>query len=85
MQNGEVVAGAWREGRQMGDCQSATGNNRDLRAGKNQRRLLTHWLNSKVGSIPWQRKRAHLPELPDPAEPAEDGAAPAAPPAAAPQ
>ena len=41
------------------------GNNIDLRAGKDQRRLLTHWVNGKVGSIPWQRKRANLPPLPD--------------------
>ena len=75
LQNGDFIAGEWREGRQMADCHGGTGGNRDLRAGKDQRRLLTHWLNSKVGSIPWQRKRAHLPEIPVPAEPAAPPAA----------
>ena len=73
LDNGAIQRGAWRHGRQMGDINMARGNNIDLRAGKQQRCLLTHWVNSEVGSIPWQRKKANLPPLPAPPLPANDG------------
>ena len=79
LENGGVQRGAWRQGRQMADCRNARGNNIDLRAGKEQRRLLTHWVNSPVGSIPWQRKRTNLPPLPgEDGQDAQDGQAAAA-------
>ena len=82
LDNRRVQRGAWLQGRQMADIHMARGNNIDLRAGKQQRRLLTHWVNSEVGSIPWQRKKANLPPLPandgQDAQDAQDGQAAAA-------
>ena len=63
-ENGRLRLGQWRRGCQMADCRMATGNNRDLNAGKDQRRQLTHWVNSEAGSVSWQRKKANLPPLP---------------------
>ena len=53
-QNGQVIPGAWREGRNMLDLDIVTGGNRDTRAAKKQRLYLKHYFNSPAGSIPWQ-------------------------------
>ena len=60
LDDGDFIPGEWRRGRQMRDCEFEFGHNRDHREGKMQRNLLKHWVNSPVGSVPWQEKSIGL-------------------------
>lgn len=56
-----VVPGAWRDQRNMEDMNDvALGNQATARA-KVQRLYLTHYVNSEVGSVPWQEKAIRPP------------------------
>ena len=61
----QVVPGAWRDGRNMEDMEDVAGGNRATMRGKAQRLYLTHYVNSAVGSVPWQ-DRIVLPPPPEP-------------------
>lgn len=50
----DFVPGAWREGRNLEDTQTAHGANTASKDGKKQRNLLRHWVNSAPGAVPWQ-------------------------------
>lgn len=52
--NGNLVPGAWREDRNMEDCENVRAPNVDHAAGKRIRNIYTHWVNSPAGSVPWQ-------------------------------
>ncbi|XP_068235815.1 putative nuclease HARBI1 [Palaemon carinicauda] len=53
-ENHDFVPGAWREGRNLEDTQTASGPNTAYKDGKKQRNLLKHWVNSPTGAVPWQ-------------------------------
>ncbi|XP_068250352.1 putative nuclease HARBI1 [Palaemon carinicauda] len=53
-ENHDFVPGAWREGRNLEDTQTASGPNTASKDGKKQRNLLKHWVNSPTGAVPWQ-------------------------------
>ena len=54
--NGDLVPGAWREGRNLEDTRPERigGNNRDFRKAKAQRNLIMEWCSSPAGMVPWQ-------------------------------
>ena len=54
--NGDLVPGAWRDGRNLEDTipSQVSGPNRDFRKAKAQRNLIMQWCNSPAGSVPWQ-------------------------------
>ena len=53
---GNVIAGAWREGRNLVHTEPYVGRarNRDYRNAKAQRNVLKEWCNSPVGKVSWQ-------------------------------
>ena len=53
-ENHDFVPGAWREGRNLEDTQTASGPNTASKDGKKQRNLLKHWVNSPTGAVLWQ-------------------------------
>ena len=52
---GNMVAGAWRQGRNMGDCVNNKAPNLASQKGKDLRNLLKHWCNSPAGAVAWQQ------------------------------
>jgi hypothetical protein len=52
----QVILGAWRDGVNMDDMQIPRGGNVDTFDAKQQRLYLKHYVNSSVGSVPWQNR-----------------------------
>jgi len=57
--NHQIIPGEWRRGRNLTDLKRCRGNRLTL-AGQSQRLLLKHYINSPVGSVPWQRQMVVL-------------------------
>ena len=49
-----VVPGAWRRGTVMHDMDELTRGNLGTRQARRQRQYIAHYLDSEVGSVPWQ-------------------------------
>lgn len=56
---GNVVAGAWREGAQLTDSQNLVGN-RTMKEAKRQRNNLCDYYNHPIGSVAWQQRAVQL-------------------------
>ena len=61
-QNGDVVPGAWRQGKNLQDTREdrVVGHNRDFKKAKAQRNLIREWCDSSAGSVPWQDRMITL-------------------------
>ena len=51
--DGAIIPGAWRNNRNMQDCNPPVGGNIDYKIAKAQRDTLKHYYNS-IGAVPWQ-------------------------------
>jgi hypothetical protein len=69
-ENGNVVPGAWRRGRQMAECTPPTRGHNDYKAAKAQRDTLKHYYNAPVGAVPWQNKAVRADIFGNPTNPA---------------
>ncbi len=54
-----IVPGAWRQQAELHDLEDERGSNIDTIKAKNQRKVLTQYYNSIVGSVPWQEDMIH--------------------------
>ena len=61
--DGNLVPGAWRQGRNLLDTRAdrVAGHNRDFKKAKAQRNLIREWCDGSAGSVPWQDRMIQLP------------------------
>ncbi len=60
-EDGLLVPGSWRNGRQMDDIERVEGNqgNRETKTARNMRSTLKQYYNAPVGAVPGQERRAN--------------------------